>query len=205
MAGSALNFGSLTILGPDDQRLEYLLSKGDITLGRAAASDIVLADHRASRTHARLECSAAGCVVVDAGSANGLKINGRPAVRAELASGDRITIGATTLLFKRDVGQSGGSPDDELTRIDSQAELEATLCSDGVVSRIGESHGPRLVIVTRNRVWEAALDVDSLSIGRTPGNDVVIDSPRASRRHARIERSGGGFLIRDLNSDNGTW
>jgi pSer/pThr/pTyr-binding forkhead associated (FHA) protein len=40
-------------------------------------------------------------------------------------------------------------------------------------------------------------------IGRMPGCDVQLDDPSVSRRHARISRSGSGWLIEDLGSTNG--
>jgi hypothetical protein len=42
-------------------------------------------------------------------------------------------------------------------------------------------------------------------IGRHPGNDVVIEHQEVSRRHASITREGGGFVLRDLGSNNGTF
>jgi len=42
------------------------------------------------------------------------------------------------------------------------------------------------------------------SIGRAPENDIVLDSPDVSRRHARIECTGNGIRVHDLNSTNGT-
>ncbi|MBI4300332.1 MAG: FHA domain-containing protein [Chloroflexi bacterium] len=43
---------------------------------------MVLPDAKVSRAHARLECSDAGCVLVDLGSANGTRVNGQPAQHA---------------------------------------------------------------------------------------------------------------------------
>ena len=40
-------------------------------------------------------------VLVDLGSTNGTELNGRRVTRQELADGDRITIGATDLVFSR--------------------------------------------------------------------------------------------------------
>ena len=187
--------------GTDEQRQEFVLSKSDISLGRAATSDIVLKDNAVSRAHAKIECSGAGCVAVDLGSANGVKVNGKKVSRIELVSGDRISIGAATLVFKAQTYDT----DDDVTMIDSDEELEATICNEPVVSQISETRGARLVIHTRTKTWEVGLDADAVTIGRLPGNDVVIDSAKASRRHARIEREGSAFILKDLNSDNGTW
>jgi ABC-type multidrug transport system ATPase subunit len=45
----------------------------------------------------------------------------------------------------------------------------------------------------------------TLSLGRDPQNDTVIDHPTVSRFHAQIARQDGSFAIVDLNSSNGTF
>jgi pSer/pThr/pTyr-binding forkhead associated (FHA) protein len=45
----------------------------------------------------------------------------------------------------------------------------------------------------------------TLSLGRDSANDIIIDHPLASRRHARLERDENGYFIRDLDSTNGTY
>lgn len=46
---------------------------------------------------------------------------------------------------------------------------------------------------------------DVITIGRDQQNDIVIAHPLASRRHATLERDEHGYLVRDLNSTNGTY
>jgi ABC-type multidrug transport system ATPase subunit/ABC-type multidrug transport system permease subunit len=43
-----------------------------------------------------------------------------------------------------------------------------------------------------------------LNIGRAPENEIQLDFPMISRRHARIMQSGNQWVIEDLNSANGT-
>ena len=43
------------------------------------------------------------------------------------------------------------------------------------------------------------------TIGREPGLAVWLDSPKVSRRHARVVMRGGGVTIEDLGSKNGTF
>jgi pSer/pThr/pTyr-binding forkhead associated (FHA) protein len=46
---------------------------------------------------------------------------------------------------------------------------------------------------------------DALTIGRAPGNRLLLyGDDLASRRHAVITPSDGGWLVRDLGSTNGT-
>lgn len=49
-----------------------------------------------------------------------------------------------------------------------------------------------------------ALYGERLVLGRDPRNEVVIDHPQVSRRHARITRRDGEWVIEDLESTNGT-
>lgn len=45
---------------------------------------------------------------------------------------------------------------------------------------------------------------EPVTVGRGFGNDLVLDDPRASRRHLRVRAGGGGVVVEDLGSSNGT-
>lgn len=49
------------------------------------------------------------------------------------------------------------------------------------------------------------LDQDYTTIGRSNDCDVVLPKRQVSRYHAQIERDDGGYVLRDLNSKNGTY
>ena len=51
---------------------------------------------------------------------------------------------------------------------------------------------------------EFPLDKAEAFIGRDIGNDIVINDPEVSRRHARIYLQGNMYIIEDLGSTNGT-
>lgn len=46
---------------------------------------------------------------------------------------------------------------------------------------------------------------DFFTVGRDPQSQLRLDDPYASGRHARIEKRNGAFVIRDLQSRNGTF
>ena len=58
--------------------------------------------------------------------------------------------------------------------------------------------GPRL-----DQTFE--LDQDVIALGREAGNDLIIEDPQVSRRHARLTRQGSSYVIEDLGSTNGTF
>lgn len=65
----------------------------------------------------------------------------------------------------------------------------------------------RLVILSGVKAGTAyPLQGDVLTIGREPGRDVQIDfDPTVSRRHARLERQGGQWVLIDEGSRNGSF
>ena len=77
------------------------LSSHSIVIGRSRECDLRIADGNASRRHAEVVQEGADYVVVDLGSTNGTELNGRRITRETLTDGDRITIGATDLVFGR--------------------------------------------------------------------------------------------------------
>lgn len=54
-------------------------------------------------------------------------------------------------------------------------------------------------------IKEIPLDKDSLSVGRKPDNDIVVDNPAISGRHCKISLEGGTYYVEDLESTNGTY
>jgi predicted component of type VI protein secretion system len=64
--------------------------------------------------------------------------------------------------------------------------------------KLSVRQGPR-----PNLVFE--LDQDSYIIGREAGNEIVIEDPQVSRRHATLTRQGATYLLEDIGSTNGTY
>jgi pSer/pThr/pTyr-binding forkhead associated (FHA) protein len=53
---------------------------------------------------------------------------------------------------------------------------------------------------------EVALGSEPVTIGRGKANVIVLlADPRVSLRHATVERTAEGWLLRDAGSRNGTW
>jgi hypothetical protein len=69
------------------------------TIGRSRECDIVVDDPNVSRKHAEIRRTIEGWTVVDLGSTNGIKVNGRRVREAVLSPGDEITLGLIQLGF----------------------------------------------------------------------------------------------------------
>ena len=64
---------------------------------------------------------------------------------------------------------------------------------------------PTLVLLQAGVATPFPLAGDEAVIGRHPDCEIQLDSNMVSRRHARVYRDGGRFLIEDLGSGNGTF
>ena len=77
----------------------HALRKRRTVIGRSKDCDLQLDDANASRRHAEVRQEGTSYWIIDLDSTNGLEVNGRRAKRAKLDTGDKITIGATDLVF----------------------------------------------------------------------------------------------------------
>lgn len=78
----------------------YALTKNRMILGRSSASDVVVDDINASRSHAELRLEQSGAwSITDLGSTNGTYVNGQRITTRSLNEGDRISVGMTDLGF----------------------------------------------------------------------------------------------------------
>jgi pSer/pThr/pTyr-binding forkhead associated (FHA) protein len=196
------SYGKLILTVQDGPEQEFELGKSSISIGRALTNDVVLNDGRVSRSHARLDFGQKSCTLSDLGSSNGTRLNGKIVDRAELRPGDFINLGNTTLRFEA----AKSAEDIGLTVIDTEAELNTSIDQEVLPMAINETSTPRLVIFTNENTWEISLDdSDKVTIGRTEPNQIVLEHSKVSRQHAEVVRKGNNFVLRDLDSTNGTW
>ena len=96
----------LLVSGPEQDpagtQRTYELSAPLTILGRGTDCDLRLVDPGVSRHHAELRVEDGEVVLVDLGSTNGTFVNGQPVRRISLTDGTRVTLGRTTLVFRRD-------------------------------------------------------------------------------------------------------
>jgi hypothetical protein len=86
------------IVALDDRR--YVLDGPTAALGRSKDCDCVLGDPNVSRRHAELRRNSHGdWQIVDLGSTNGVKVNGRRVSSSRLSPGDEVILGTTVFTF----------------------------------------------------------------------------------------------------------
>lgn len=65
---------------------------------------------------------------------------------------------------------------------------------------------PTTLHITRGKQLGLTMALgDQLKIGRSADCQLILDDDYVSTRHARIYRSGDGYLVEDLGSTNGTY
>jgi hypothetical protein len=91
----------LALVEGGDEAKVFPLTKPRVLIGRLAESDVVLTDPGVSRRHAEIRQENGRWVIADLGSTNGTRVNDSSIGTWVLGEGDRITVGATVLEFRR--------------------------------------------------------------------------------------------------------
>src|SRR4030042_14917 len=94
------DLGKLISQREGEQPAEVALEKDTITFGRSPDNDVVVADARVSRHHARLSIQAGRYVLTDLNSVNGTWVAGQRITEQELAAGASFTIGPAIITLR---------------------------------------------------------------------------------------------------------
>lgn len=86
------------VLAGDRMGESFPLNDGRTTIGRGLHADVRVNDEGISRAHALIECVDGQFMLSDAGSTNGTFANGKRVERQALQEGDKIQIGASSVL-----------------------------------------------------------------------------------------------------------
>jgi hypothetical protein len=96
---------------------------------------------------------------------------------------------------------TGRSPQLDAVRTDWNRASDWSRGADSTREIVG-----RLIVATEGRtISDLTLKVGRIILGRTPDNDVQIDSRFVSRHHCQIITTAHGSVIEDLNSTNGIY
>jgi len=88
-----------------------------------------------------------------------------------------------------------------------ESTLEVTISRDmGTLIRVAAEQRALLLVLSGTRLGHRLVLGDAVvDIGRGSAAGLILDADSISRKHARIERFGGGHKIVDLGSTNGTY
>ena len=84
----------------EGQTRRFLLSGGDVSIGRSSENGIVLNDFSVSRRHALLSERGGVWTIEDLKSTNGVKVNGEFAPKSPLKADDVVSVGTFTLYVR---------------------------------------------------------------------------------------------------------
>jgi len=162
-------------------------------VGRGEESGLCLPEKAVSRRHARLYFHEGELVVEDEGSANGVYVEGVKADGPTIVEvGQRMRIGTFGILVEDDSKEVVEQSEVSATPI-ATAPSEGAPYIPQLVARDGPYKGERFL-----------LNDGETTVGRVPGNDVILDDASVSRRHAKVVKTEGTFTLFDLRSSNGT-
>jgi pSer/pThr/pTyr-binding forkhead associated (FHA) protein len=93
-----------------------------------------------------------------------------------------------------------------LTKVDPLQEAHGP--SDDVQVDLSQlpSEGGVLIVRSGAQAGETFVLADPLTrLGRHPDSEIMLDDITVSRRHADVERTASGYIVRDAGSLNGTY
>nr|WP_224370520.1 sigma-54-dependent Fis family transcriptional regulator [Hyalangium versicolor] len=177
-----------------EEVLRVALERQRLVLGRAQDSDIVIPDPHVSRQHVALLLDGSRCLLEDL-SGQGTVVAGKPLRRGELTDGADLQLGQWRALF-RERSPTGNSA---ATRPGLLTELHAHESTEDLrlPVQLRVKHGSTETLYIPGTA--------SFTVGKDPGNDLVLQDRFISGRHLQVTRSEAGFHVRDLNSTNGTF
>ncbi len=178
---------------------------GEVTLGRGEDCDIRLVGETISRHHCRILRRAGGYVVVDL-SRNGTSVNGRRIRECELRDGDEIKIGHQVMQVRLGASRATGTLIPRATLSPHPLAAGPVIYHSSASDKAGEVAAVAAFIVKGIEDGVTQQFVDRrLSIGRRPGNHILLEGDRVSREHAALIADEAGCWLLDLESVNGTF
>jgi hypothetical protein len=186
-ASSPSSAGRLILIRPDGtEGGVHPLVDGENVIGRGLGS-LFDADGYLSPRHAELVLNAAGLVVRDAGSLNGVFV--RLTVEEELIDGDIFRIGQ------------------ELLRFDEIRAPETLEDGTEVLGSPNPGYWGRLAVIVGREQDGSAFPLfgDAVVLGRERGDLTFPEDGYVSGTHARVAFRDGRYYLCDMNSSNGTF
>ncbi len=179
----------LLFLG-DHHLATFSLARGELTVGRNPANDIVVENAGVSRRHAVIRWSGDQVSVEDLKSANGTFVSGKKITTQDLNDGDEITIVKHRLVLR--VPKDGNAVNLEPQEISGQRTMfiDPTAVAQAVAGRAGargESSTPVLrPFLILPGLKKVALEAEGVTLGSGSECSVQLSGMFVAKVHARI-------------------
>lgn len=175
---------------------QFRLERPTITLGRAEENAVGLfGDPRVQARHAVMTRQGDHWEIKNLAVQAGTTVNGKLIESASLADGDSIKIGDYVLSFhlRQGAAARAGRPDGPAFIHSPRPEAAGP----------PGARAPHLIDGAGRRY--PVRDGGATRVGRALDNDIVVSDASVSRHHAQIVAINGGFELRDMQSQNGTY
>ena len=181
----------------------FNIDRAVATLGRAEENVVGLfGDPGVQPRHAVIERHGNNYVLKNLALQQGVFLNGNRIETAGLNEGDRIKISDYELSFH--LKRASAGPRSAVVRQEGWDGAPTSAPAQlAVPPHVGRMATPCLVDSNGRRYELRPLAPTTL--GRAVDNDIVVADASVSRRHATIVPQNGGFALRDLASQNGTF
>lgn len=178
-----------------DEVLRFSLDESRIILGRGERCDVVIPDSELSRQHVSLSLVGDAYVLEDL-SGKGTSVSGTVHQRHPMQDGEDIALGQWRARYR----QRTASEEERNTALtENQTKVQSPpLTNDSrpqVQIRLKQGHQESILKLTG----------DSFTIGKEPGNDLILQDKYISAKHLKIVRKESGFYLVDHQSTNGTF
>ena len=187
------------------------LNKTRLTIGRDPGNDVLLEVDGVSGFHAEIDKEGDDFYLLDLKSTNGTFVNGRKITeKHQLKAWEELkfdTVSAEIVDTER-VRPTRVNPiitDDDLKKKSSVAATRVHRAVE-TSTRVMEVPSAALVlIVGPGKGKRFSLKGTTLTLGRTPENNIAVDDSTVSSGHARLVSKGGDWQLEDIGSTNGTF
>jgi pSer/pThr/pTyr-binding forkhead associated (FHA) protein len=192
---------------------QFRLEGGSVALGRAEENAIGLfGDPGVQARHAVIFHQGDSYTLKNLAVQAGTLVNGNRIETVQLRDGDRVKISNYELTFHLRTDKRVREPAPAAAAPAARTYAGGNSSgSDAAANNFAIDGLPAATVAANAYLLDAGGRQFALRpgaptrIGRAPDNDVVIRDASVSRHHASIEYRNGGFVLRDLGSQNGTW
>jgi len=200
---------------------EWVVDMSQTFIGRSERAHVPLfGDPSIAPMHACIVRQGGAYVLMDSGSGTGTRLNGTPIQQAGLASGDMITLGATTLEFITRAGAApvrgpeqylGAAYPMQGTPVPLQPTPYMPATASGPAAAIPVTSAPAATVGYTLVALDGPLAgkryplTGPTDLGRESKVIPLAFDSMTSRRHAHLEPAAMGLQVTDLTSTNGTF